>query len=859
MSTADRQSITGPSRTVLPPTVTLQVAHAAALELSFELAHADVLRQMALDWECGRCTPAEHWLARNPELAAKPDTAVQIVYEEICLREERGDVVRSEEMLRRFPQWAVALRTLFDCHRLIRAGHGPPRFPQEGQRLGELHLVQKIGRGALGQVYLATQPSLSDRPLVVKLTPCSGDEHLSLARLQHTHIVPLYLVQDFPDANLRALCMPYLGGLSWGAVLTALASQPHAARSGARVVELLRAAADRSPVATPRSGPALGFLSRATYELAVCWIGACLADALHYAHERGLVHLDVKPTNVLITGDGQPMLLDFHLARAVLPAGGPPPSRLGGTRGYMSPEQELAAAAVREGRNVRQAVDGRSDVYSLGVMLYESLAGRLPDAEPARSRRELRQRAGLRSRGLEDVIHKCLARDPADRYATAAQLAADLRRHLADLPLSGVPNRSVSERWRKWRRRKPHALAVLAAVAVAATVTSVLAAAFYADRVGAARAALAESEQHATREEFATAVDRLEDGQKALRWIPGQAELKRQLASRIDAARQGRRANAVHKLVEQLRFLDGLDSMSPAELARLDAGCAAVWDARTHIVRAPAGTSAAEQASLRADLADLAISWAALRMRIAAPGDGSDRRAVGARRLLDEAESLCGPSFALALAREEFSGTTGAERAAALPTPLPEPRTAFDHFALGRFLFRADRLQEARDRFQRAVELEPGVFWPYFYLSQCAYRLDDLPRALAAAGVCVALEPQAAPCFYNRAVCRQALQQAEAALADFDRAIALDPALAVAWLRRGMLHAELGRQQAALADFGKALENGANPEEVYVEMARLALAAGDPDAARSHVAAALAVDPHSAPARALQAEFDAGQ
>ena len=93
----------------------------------------------------------------------------------------------------------------------------------------------------------------------------------------------------------------------------------------------------------PVEGPACRFLDRASYVQAVCWIGVCLADALQYAHERGLAHLDVKSSNVLLAADGQPLLLDFHLARELLPAGSPAPVSLGGTPGYMAPEH-LAAS-----------------------------------------------------------------------------------------------------------------------------------------------------------------------------------------------------------------------------------------------------------------------------------------------------------------------------------------------------------------------------------------------------------------------------------------------------------------------------------------------------------------------------------
>src|SRR5206468_748583 len=92
------------------------------------------------------------------------------------------------------------------------------------------------------------------------------------------------------------------------------------------------------------------FLARASYVEAICWIGIGLADALQYAHERGLVHLDLKPANVLLAADGQPMILDFHLAHEPIRADGPPPRWLGGTPGYMSPEQQQALVAVRQHR-----------------------------------------------------------------------------------------------------------------------------------------------------------------------------------------------------------------------------------------------------------------------------------------------------------------------------------------------------------------------------------------------------------------------------------------------------------------------------------------------------------------------------
>ena len=134
------------------------------------------------------------------------------------------------------------------------------------------------------------------------------------------------------------------------------------------------------PIAVPNQGPARQFLSRASYVQTVCWIGACLADALRFAHERGLVHLDLKPSNILLAADGTPMLLDFHLSQPPIRPNEAGSRWLGGTPKYMSPEQRVAMMEIHEHRAITVAVDGRSDIYSLGVILYEMLGGAVKHA-----------------------------------------------------------------------------------------------------------------------------------------------------------------------------------------------------------------------------------------------------------------------------------------------------------------------------------------------------------------------------------------------------------------------------------------------------------------------------------------------
>ncbi|MFO0910445.1 MAG: serine/threonine-protein kinase [Isosphaeraceae bacterium] len=412
-----------------------------------ELAE-EAARRLAAAWSHGRRLCAEVVFQEYPRLSVDPDAAARLIYEEYCQREALGEPPRSSELLQRFPQWRVELSRLIACHRALLPSPRHADLPEVGEVLGDFELRVLLGSGLRGRVYLATQRSLADRPVALKLTPGRGGEHLSLARVQHPHVVPLYAFHDFPERNLRALCMPYLGGLTLDRALARLPQR----RDGREVIGVLDEARNEY-VAGVAWSAARQFLGGTSYSHAVCWIIACLADALHSVHLRGHVHLDLKPSNILIADDGQPMLLDFHLARAPIEAELPLQGDLGGTAGYMSPEQMLAVAAARAGFMVPRRVEGTSDLYSLGAILLEALTGELPpsaDLRPTQGDLVRVLRDGLNGcrmeAGLARIVARSIAYDPSERFQTGAEMAEALRGCIGHQP----DDRPFWVRLRRW-------------------------------------------------------------------------------------------------------------------------------------------------------------------------------------------------------------------------------------------------------------------------------------------------------------------------------------------------------------------------------------------------------------------------
>jgi serine/threonine protein kinase/Tfp pilus assembly protein PilF len=814
-----------------------------------------VADEMATRLRQGQPIRVEEYLARYAQLGTRTEIAVRLVYEELCVRRELGEEAPSEEYYRRFPQWDQPLRKVLECHNILEPDLARPRYPVAGQVVGGFQLVAELGRGLQGRVFLATQPALADRPLVLKLTPRTGHEHLSLARLQHTHIVPLYFVEEDATRRLLILGMPCFGGATFAQILGELDGRLPDTDFGRRLLEILDRLQVGLPIAPSGQGRAREFLAQTGAMQAVCWIGACLADALQYAHERGLVHLDVKPSNVLLTADGIPMLLDFHLARAPIDLNGVAPEWLGGTPAYMSPEQSVVLAALHAGRPIPCPLDRRSDIYSLGLLLYELLVGSLPatlEASPARSCN------ATVPRGLSDILEKCLELEPSARYASAAELAADLRRQMADLSLRGVRNRSLIERWRKWRRRRPHGTTVLGlcAVALAAiSISAILLFRHFNERRDEVRQALEVGQRQMQNRQYDEALTTLRRGQVLAGSLPGTGSMPQELGDHIRSAEQARTAEELHQVAEHVRLLFGADRPSSAHLRSLERQCWDLWKRREEVVARLSGDASLDvKQRIEIDLLDLAILWTELHVHLAAEPEML-RANQDALMVLDQAEALFSPSPVLLLKRKTYAealGLNDVARRAEQQLAETQPNTARDHYSLGWSYLRTGDFERALPQFDRSIEIQPHAFWPHYYKGICAYRLKRFSDSVQSFSVCVALVPESAEAYFNRALAWTALERRDHALADYDRALGLNPKLGQAALNRGLLHFLNKRPDQAIRDLELALRSGADAATVHYNLALVYLSKDDRTSALNYLREALQESPHHRDARQLQ-------
>jgi serine/threonine protein kinase/WD40 repeat protein/Tfp pilus assembly protein PilF len=435
---------------------------------------------------------------------------VEVLAEEFLQRRRKGEVPSLKEYTDRYPQLAGEIRDVFPA--LVMMDDIDPQSAELARSLGgrsglhgalglrqvgDFRILREIGQGGMGVVYEARQESLG-RHVALKVLPPSFSgrqtfrerfqrEARAAARLHHTNIVPIFGVGE--DQGVLYYAMQFIQGQALDAVLEDVkrirgvvspppssSEQPTLSQHVSEVAQSLitghfhtlqpAAAETALPMAVVAGEPLLGDAvsdlrsqPEDRYFRSIAWLGVQAAEGLAHAHAQGILHRDIKPSNLLLDAQGTLWITDFGLAKSEGSENITQTGEFVGTLRYMAPERF-------DGKG-----DARSDVYALGVTLYEMLTlsppfsgsdragliGQINCDTPAPPSRL----APLLPRDLETIVLKGMARDPTARYPSARELAGDLRRFLENRPIKARRS-SAFERANRWCRRNPAIASLLA-------------------------------------------------------------------------------------------------------------------------------------------------------------------------------------------------------------------------------------------------------------------------------------------------------------------------------------------------------------------------------------------------------------
>jgi serine/threonine protein kinase/Tfp pilus assembly protein PilF len=706
----------------------------------------------------------------------------ELIRVDLELRSERGEHPALEPYRRRFPsvfadservkKLEYELGRQCSASTLKREEATPTvETPWSNLRVGDdlfgFQLVQEIGRGSFSRVFLARQAELAGRQVALKVTTTPMQEPQFLAQLQHTNIVPIYSLHE--TAGCQVVCMPYFGSTTLADVMRSLADLPTVPVAGAHFVstilarsESTRAGVDVAAVADPATmSPSPGLSqqnldrwTRRSYVESVLWLGTRLAAGLAHAHGCGILHLDLKPANVLLTDVGEAMLLDFNLSRDLKRNASDGYNIVGGTLPYMAPEQ------LRNLQDGTTPVDHRADVYALGILFWQLLTGQPPSRasgesgeaqvtellqtrlQPQPSVRELNRHVPW---AVASIVQKCLAPRPEDRYSSAEALREDLECQLSDRPLRYAGEPSWRERAGKWRRRHPRLSSLSTVAAVALVLIASLAGLLWEWRnrlvVSQHRVAVATAQTELR--EF------LRDKQEV--------EVLLQLSTPELDLRQ----EALAKGDQLLRHLQAR-GVAP--------GTAGLQ---------PVLLSTADRDQFQTALRELALQLSQ------AHGDLAGHMANGVERLAHER-----------LARQwtEFlsPSTSSAE--------LAPPTSDADGLLLNALELAAVDPADALGPLQELVEREPSNYSAWFLRATCQYRMAAWSEAASSFSTCIALRPDFHWGYFGRGYARLTQSQYAEAERDFSHALRLRPDLWAARLNRAVARHGAGDLSGALVD-----------------------------------------------------------
>jgi serine/threonine protein kinase/Tfp pilus assembly protein PilF len=773
---------------------------------------------------------------------------------------EAGRAVSQEGLLQRHPDLAEEITAFFTHQEEVArlagplrklAGFTPPpafgptvatagttELAGQSHAFGDYELLEEIGRGGMGVVYKARQLSLG-RVVALKVLPLAAtmdprhlqrfhNEARAAAGLHHEHIVPVYAVGQ--ERGVHYYAMQFIDG--W--TLAQFLEQQRQGKDAARPDE---PAADNAPAAAPSADTGAQACATtvqtprdaAHFRRVAAW-GVEAAEALEHAHQLGIVHRDIKPGNLMLDGQGKLWVTDFGLARVAADSGLTLTGDLVGTLRYMSPEQALAKRVV---------IDHRTDVYSLGVTLYELLTGRpavggstreeilrqILDAEPRRPR----QLDRAIPRDLETIVLKASAQEPERRYATAQELADDLRRLLLDEPIR-ARRPSLAQRVRKYARRHRAAVWAIAVVALVLTATGLW---YVQDRAEQrAEEARREADQRQGTREVLAEATRL---QRQARWPQARAVLAQGLAQLGEEPplelrqplEQARRDLELVVRLDNIRMKKAdifkgkpYWSMADADYAAAfrDAGLldegedATVVAARIRnspvrpalVAALDDWASVARERTRRARLLEIArrADPDPLRDRLREPALWEDAKALAAKLAGVEVAAL-GPQFAVALGVHVSDGDAIALLTAA---QARFPDDFWLNHELGEMHRLAKRWDKAIGYYRAALAVRPDMAVVHLALGVCLGETGGPKEAVAAYRHAVQFGPELALAHCNLGAALMGLGRLDEAIGECQRAIELDDKVSMAHTNLGSAFGRKGQFGKAVVEYRKAIK-----------------------------------------------------
>lgn len=421
---------------------TLRVSLNSTLQASADTDRASKLReQISADWAQRGQADMVAAVQHHPELLQERSLFLMLALDEYESHRAQHpvDLIDHCERFKEFGESIfVSIQRQLEVQRYFDVLQHEARWPDRGEDFGGFEVVEQLGAGASSRVYLCREKGIGNRLVVVKASPHISFEASILGRLQHPNITPIHSTGFLAERGLHYLCMPYIGRTTLADVVQLAFQSGYPSRDDI-IQEAAKIRTDGEVEGANRPRFTIGRLRLGTYVDGILNLAEQIAAALGVAHARRILHGDLKPSNVLLTPAGKPMLLDFHLSQDCDQASALP----GGTLPYMPPEQ-LQQILVDAEEHRAQAFSPAADIYSFGALLYELLSGLPPVsnvgllgdmAETAaaihkqleQGIREVRTLNPLVSHKLSDLIARCLAFEPGDRPATIAAVGKALR------------------------------------------------------------------------------------------------------------------------------------------------------------------------------------------------------------------------------------------------------------------------------------------------------------------------------------------------------------------------------------------------------------------------------------------------